>query len=61
MFTIKNKKLLYNLSPLIIVIPYCIYVLQNRFDSNLKRREEIIAENIEKRKANREHVNSKYN
>ena len=56
-----QKKVLQAAVPLLICIPYAYWVLKDRFASDLKRRDEILAENAEKNKIIKEGVNSKYN
>ena len=56
-----RSKVLQAAVPLLIFIPYGYYVLKDRFASDLKRRDEILAENAEKNKIVKEGVNSRYN
>ena len=51
---IKKSKWL-SLAPMFVMVPYMAYVFNNRFKDDYKRRDEIIAENMEKRA----HVNAK--
>lgn len=45
-----DKKKIAALAPLAIVIPYMIYVMQDRFSADERRRDEIIAEKQKKEK-----------